>query len=63
LSLKTVLGGTIDIENLFGGVGIQNRQSGCYCRVPFLAPIKGGIRQGAWSARRLLYQQQCEKLV
>jgi len=48
LSRKIVPNGTIDMKNSVGvGGGVQNRQSGCYRRMPFLAPIKGDFRQGA----------------
>jgi hypothetical protein len=47
LSRKIVPNGTIDIKNSVGVGGVQNRQSGCYRKLPFMAPIKSGIRQGA----------------
>jgi hypothetical protein len=47
LSLKIVPNGTIDMKNSVGVGGVQNRQSGCYRRMPFLTPIMGGIEQGA----------------
>jgi hypothetical protein len=52
LSLKIFQNDTIDIED---SVGVQNRQAGCYRRMPFLAPIKDGIRQGA---EQLVTRQQ-----
>jgi hypothetical protein len=47
LSRKIVLNGTIDMKNSVGVGGVQNCQSGCYRKLPFMAPIKSGIRQGA----------------
>jgi hypothetical protein len=55
LSRKITPSGTIDMKNSVGVGGVQNRQSGCYRRMPFLAPIKGGIRQGA---EQLVTRQQ-----
>ena len=43
------------MKDSVGVGGVQNRQSGCYRRMPFLAPIKGGIRQGA--EQFVLHQQ------
>jgi hypothetical protein len=37
---------------------VQNRQSGCYRRMPFLAPIKGGIKKGA--EQLILYRRGWE---
>ena len=37
------------MKNSVGVGGVQNCQSGCYRKLPFMAPIKGGIRQGAES--------------
>jgi len=45
LSLKAVQNDTIEKKNSFGVWGVQIRQPGCYRRFPFMAPIKGGIRQ------------------
>jgi hypothetical protein len=55
LSRKIVQNGTIYLKNSVGVGGVQNRQSGCYRRMPFLAPIKDGIRQGA---EQLVTRQQ-----
>lgn len=35
------------MKSSVGVGGVQNRHSGCYRRMPFLAPNKGGVRQGA----------------
>jgi hypothetical protein len=35
------------MKHFIGVGGVQNSQSGCYRRMPLLAPIKGGIRRGA----------------
>jgi hypothetical protein len=55
LSLKIVPNRTIDMKNSIGVGGVQNCQAGCYRRMPFLAPIKGGIKQGA---EQLILRQQ-----
>jgi hypothetical protein len=55
LSRKIVPNGTIYMKHSVGVGGVQNRQSGCYRGMPFLAPITGGIRQGA---EQLILRQQ-----
>ncbi len=47
LSLKIVKISTIYMNHFVGVRGVQNCQAGCYRRVPFMAPTKGGVRHGA----------------
>jgi hypothetical protein len=55
LSLKSVQIDTIDKKNSFGFCGVQNCQAGRYRRVPFMAPIKGGVRH---EAEQLILREQ-----
>jgi hypothetical protein len=55
LSLKTAPNDNIYMKHFVGGGGVQYRQPGCHRRMPFLAPIKGSIRQ---RAEQLVTRQQ-----
>jgi hypothetical protein len=55
LSLKIVPNDTIYKKQSVGVGGVQNCQASSYRKMPFLAPIKGGVRQGA---EQLILRQQ-----